>query len=313
MAQGTVSTVKNPPALHDGIEYVAWKKEIEIWKICCKYEKKEMAPIVTLSLKGSAREAAREMSIADLNADDGMEKLITKLDGLYLKDEKQRKYICIKSFTSFTRQSSQSLDSYINEFERHYNKIKSLGVNLGDDFVAYRLLESANLSKPKSELVRTTINNLAFDDMKKQLRKLEDVVLQDTSDVVVKSENDETFYGSHHRGRDMSSSRSSSHSRGVSSSRSPSTYRGGSSFRGAQSRGGSSRGRGRVNASRRGGFRTGRNGYRRGRGVCYNCNGSDHYIDQCPILNEHTGYEDESEVLHSEDNYEEVEQIALSW
>ena len=303
MAQARTG-IKNPPELHEAIEYVAWKKEIEIWKIVCKYDKKEMAPAVTLSLKGSAREAAREMSIADLNADDGLDKLITKLDGLYLKDEKQRKYVAIKSFEKFTRSSSQTLDDYINEFERYYNKIKTHGVNLPDDFVAYRLLESANLKQSKSELVRTTLNNLAYNDMKTQLRKLEDVVIQDNGEPFVKSEPEDTLYGTH---RDSGAAYHNSRSRVT-------FMRGGgaSQFRGTSRSRGSSRGRGRGNASR-GGFRGRNNFARRGRGNCYRCNSSEHYIDQCPVSNEesYTGYGEEGfqEVLQGED----VEEIALTW
>ena len=63
--------------------------------------------------------------------------------------------------------------------------------------MAYRLLESANLEQSKSELIRATINDLTFKDMKIQLRKLEDIVLRESTenqeDFVVKKE-EKSFY-----------------------------------------------------------------------------------------------------------------------
>ena len=115
MSTTFVSTnVKNPPALNDGMDYELWKTELALWQICCNYEKSKQGPAVVLSLSGSAKEAALEMEVTVLNADDGVDKLITILDGLYLKDENQRKYVSLKTLEQFKRSSTQSLDSYIN-------------------------------------------------------------------------------------------------------------------------------------------------------------------------------------------------------
>ena len=59
----------------------------------------------------------------------------------------------LKSLEQFKRSPSQSLDDYINEFERIHNKVKAHKILLPDSYVAYRLLESANLDQTKSELV----------------------------------------------------------------------------------------------------------------------------------------------------------------
>ena len=67
--------VRNPPVLTDATQYEAWKKEVQLWQICCKYEKKEQGPALALSLRGNAREAALELTVDELNADDGVTKL----------------------------------------------------------------------------------------------------------------------------------------------------------------------------------------------------------------------------------------------
>ena len=74
----------------------------------------------------------------------------------------------------FQRQPNMSIDNYIIEFERLHNQVINHKIYLPDPVLAYRLLESANLSASKSALVRSTVAKLAYADMKIQLRKLID-------------------------------------------------------------------------------------------------------------------------------------------
>ena len=85
-------SIKNPPVLTDSIDYELWKKEVSLWQICSDCDKKKQAPAIVMSLNGSAKEAALEMEIETLNSDEGVAELFKVLDGLYLKDENQRKY-----------------------------------------------------------------------------------------------------------------------------------------------------------------------------------------------------------------------------
>ena len=84
------TSYKNPPKFSAETPYENWVKELKLWSICSKVDKKEQGPAVALTLDGRAKAAVLEMEITDLNADDGLVKLITKLDGLFLKDENQR-------------------------------------------------------------------------------------------------------------------------------------------------------------------------------------------------------------------------------
>ena len=194
---------KNPPNLTDNIEYELWKKEVSLWKTCCKLEKKEQGPALVLSLQGKAREAALELEVDEMNADDGIDKVVAKLDGLYLKDENQRKYVSLKTYEQYTRDKNQSIDSYINGFERLYNKVKSYGIVLPDFAIAYRFLENANLEQSKMDLVRSNLSEMTYSTVKTQMRKLEDVALGSGScfdTPGVKSEPDDVLYASS-RGR----------------------------------------------------------------------------------------------------------------
>ena len=76
----------------------------------------------------------------------------------------------------------ESIDKYLTEFDIMYNRLNVHNIELPDTVLAYRLLENANLEKSKTELVRATINRLTFDEMKKQLRKLEDIAVTGVED-----------------------------------------------------------------------------------------------------------------------------------
>lgn len=55
-------------------------------------DKKKQALAVVLGLEGRARETAMEIPAEQLDRDDGMATLLTKLDGVFLKEEKDRAY-----------------------------------------------------------------------------------------------------------------------------------------------------------------------------------------------------------------------------
>lgn len=261
-----------PPILDDTTSYESWKKQVKLWQICCRLDKDQQAPSLVLSLRGKAREAGLELEVDELNSDAGMELLLKQLDGLYLKDENQQLYVCLKKFEQHKRPASQSINDYINEFERLHNKLKHYKLVYPDAAVAYRLLESANLSKEKNELIRTTITKLEYNLVKIQLRKLEDSAVRGEQSEVysqahIKEEPLDTFYGSDQRGR--------SRGRGGSrrSGRSGNRYRGGSRTRGSSSR---------------------------GRGPCYVCNQYGHLAYECDKNNDREKEDDEEEAMYTE-------------
>ena len=57
---------KAPPPMKIDLTYADWKHEVSVWKAFVGYEKKKLGPALFLSLSGSARDAAREISLADL-------------------------------------------------------------------------------------------------------------------------------------------------------------------------------------------------------------------------------------------------------
>ena len=163
---------KGPPLLHKDIAYSTWKRELAIWQAFTSIENKKQAPAIFLTLTGQAREAALEIDIEKLNAEDGVKNLIDALDKLYLQDEACSAYEAYEMFEKFVRPAEMSIADYIIQFERLHIKAKSHSMEIHDGVLAYRLLNGANLSESHKQLVRATLREMKYDTMKEQLKKV---------------------------------------------------------------------------------------------------------------------------------------------
>ena len=74
--------IKAPPPMRDDLPYSDWKHEVQVWKAFVNHEKKKLGPALFLSLFGSARAAAHEITLEDLSKENGFETLLAKLDTL---------------------------------------------------------------------------------------------------------------------------------------------------------------------------------------------------------------------------------------
>ncbi|CAF2215355.1 unnamed protein product [Rotaria magnacalcarata] len=166
------TSYKAPPAFADDMNYESWKKEISIWQAFTELSKARQGPAIFLSLTGKPREAVLELEISEISSDNGVKKLLEKLDSLYLEDKKKLAYLAYDKFENFQRPIDMSINEYIIEFERLYNKVKKYSLDLPDGVLAYRLLKSANVSEQHQQLARATLIDLTYENMKQQLKKI---------------------------------------------------------------------------------------------------------------------------------------------
>lgn len=164
---------KAPPTLGDNTDmcYENWKKEVQIWQLFTSLEKKKQAPAIFLTLTGQAREAILEMELEVLSSDDGVKELVKKLDSLYLKDSHHSAYEAYEKFEKFCRPSSMTMNDYIIEFERLYNKLKNYDMELPEGVLAYRFINSSNISESHKQLIRATLTELKYTKAKEQLKR----------------------------------------------------------------------------------------------------------------------------------------------
>ena len=166
------SSSKNPPLLSNSATYHDWKKMLSIWKSFTPVEKVKQGGAVVMSLKGAAQEAALELDEAEINADDGLDKVVAKLDKLYLKDKTLEKFETLEEFDSLVRKPETTIQVHVQQFEKLYKKLKDKGTTMSEDLLAYKLLKSVQLSPQDEKLVKGTTAELTLDNMKTQLKKI---------------------------------------------------------------------------------------------------------------------------------------------
>lgn len=185
---------KAPPSLNKDISYTKWKKELAIWQTFTSLDANKRAPAIFLTLQGQARDAVLEMDIDKLSSEDGVNELLKTLDVLYLKDECTLAYEAYDLFEKFIRPEDMNMIEYIIQFERLYNKAKSFKMEIHDGVLAYRLLNNANLSDTHKQLIRATVSEMSYKNMKDQINKIfaSTSVKQNNEAVKIKSE--DAFY-----------------------------------------------------------------------------------------------------------------------
>ena len=129
--------------LDDSADYSTWKKKVLIWQLGTAAMKKQQASKLIMNMKGKPQEVSINMTIEELGAEDGVDKLIAELDKLYKKDSTQSLFKAIDDFEGYRRGDGEDIDNYILEFQRRYKILKQMRKNesLYDDMVlVYRLL-----------------------------------------------------------------------------------------------------------------------------------------------------------------------------
>ena len=115
-----------PPVLDKIDEIEDWLREIEIWQCVTDIKEKKQRPVVYLFLPYKIRKSCNDISVSDLNKDDGLNTLITKIKTLYAKDINALTYMTYDQFENFKRSDEMTIVDYVNEFERLKNKIRRL-------------------------------------------------------------------------------------------------------------------------------------------------------------------------------------------
>lgn len=167
-----VSNYKIPPKYDEARPYECWKNEVNIWTRVTELNKKKQALAVALGLEGRARESAMEIPAENLDSEDGMAVLLAKLDGVFLKEEKDRAYETYSHFDGIKKDSSISMTDYIIDFEQRYNRMKRYNMTLPDAVLAFKLLDTACLDEKNRQLALTACTELTFSSMKPGLKRI---------------------------------------------------------------------------------------------------------------------------------------------
>ena len=157
----------------DGVDnYETWKNDLEMWSQLTDLEPEKRAFAVQGVLEGAARVASGELGKAILGKRDGLDKLIEKLDQLFLKDKSTRQYATFRQCYNVKREISQSVESFITKFEQILFKMNKLDMKLPDAVAAFMLLEASNLPESDSKLVLSGVREVSLESMKESMVRI---------------------------------------------------------------------------------------------------------------------------------------------
>ena len=103
----------------------------------------------------------------DLNEEDGLSKLYSKLDKLFKEDENKVTLETYDKFESYSRPFEMTIADYLIEFDRMAVQLKLHKIILPEPVLAYRVLRSANLTNDHEKLIRVTVSELTLKSMAK--------------------------------------------------------------------------------------------------------------------------------------------------
>ena len=117
-----------------------------------------------------------------------------RIDGATSKDKKKATYDAYEKFERFKRSIGMSLGDYTIEFEEFLYCLQKYEIKLPPAVLAYRYLNSANLTEVQSAIVRTTISDYTYDNMVKQVKAVYSESKQEQSERKIKVKVEDESY-----------------------------------------------------------------------------------------------------------------------
>ena len=165
--------MKTPPDPSAAKDYTQWKKDIVIWDKLTDLPKAKRGLALQFAIqKDDVRETICALPDTEVEAEDGLQKVITALDGIYITDKTETAYDCYHEFETLRRKDNESINDYVQRFNTLLKRTQTYGTVMSDDLLAYRLISSANLSETQKQLVRASATKLNLLQVTKALKKI---------------------------------------------------------------------------------------------------------------------------------------------
>lgn len=200
-----MSGFKNPPVLNSiSKPYQRYKEELKAWCIITDVAEPKQGVAIALSLpeddpSGIRDKVFNEVTLENLNKDDGVDTLIKYFDSQFQKDALCKVYERFTILDPFEIEPKQKMEDFVLEFEKLYNRIKQKEMALPDPVFGFKILDAAKLNHHDRQLVLTGVDyskkDSIFTQMKASLKKFhgeqaipDSISSTEDSHVAIKSE-----------------------------------------------------------------------------------------------------------------------------
>ena len=133
-----------PPQFKETMSYKVWKNKLEMWQLVTSVPKNQQAiivPLEALENNVKAEKAVDQITAAELNADTGMNTLLSKLDKVFQSETIDEVYNIYSCFIDFNRHDDTDMNDYIIEYEHIYKRMEDFDMKLPDAVLAFKLLD----------------------------------------------------------------------------------------------------------------------------------------------------------------------------
>ena len=170
-----MASYKTPPVFSEAKPYARWIEEVKAWQEVTALAKEKHGLAIALTLPEQGAKSIRdkvfsEVSIDELKKDTGVATLIKFMDNVFKKDELSAAYEAYTVFDRYRKPTETTMEEFVIEFEKLYNKTKKYQMELPQPVLAFKLLESAQLEHKDRQLVLTAVDYKKPDKMFEQMQ-----------------------------------------------------------------------------------------------------------------------------------------------
>ena len=290
----------------EGDDYNTFRSDLILWNLVTEIPKEKRAVLVHLGLRGKMKQASTELGQAVLCKEDGLDKLIERLDKLLLESKGIRQFNAYYNIHEYRRPDDLSIQDFIGHFEHMYFKLSSESIEIPDIVKAFSLLVGCNLDMRDRNMIMAGLQEITYDNMRAKIQQVfgNKVGIKDSRNEKQAHEqrndrsHDVLYTENRHYPRGRGYPRGNSSRRGKVYFQGANGYEGinpAKSPRGNRTRG--NRGNPRYIRSKSGNPFIGNVQTR-----CYGCNSHEHWLSECPDNRDQgnksmyaNGYDDEEE------------------
>lgn len=169
-----MSTLKLPPDPSAATNYIQWRNDCRLWAKLTDVPKVKQGLSLQFATQKdpNVHEIVCALDSTKVEAEAGLELVIKCLDDVYIQDKTECSYEAYESFEKMRRKDSETIKDFCLRFSTQLKRTQSYGTTMSDDLVAYRLLQSTNLSEAQKQLVRASAKEFSLAEIEKSLAKI---------------------------------------------------------------------------------------------------------------------------------------------